>query len=464
MKILQVIHDFLPAHNAGSEIYTYNLSRELAKRHEVAVFCTEVVQNKPQYTLMNRSFGGLRIYEAVHKQSFADFEATYLDPEMDRLFRRILRKEKPDVVHLQHLQYHSMNYIREAHALDIPVLFTLHEYCLQCSRKGLMLREDLSLCHEIDVERCADCVANDTMMPAVYRQKRVPFHDVVKSYIPPRLKRMVIKRLVKYGFMEPPSAPQPEPGRDYLGEVQRRRQVILERCAEVDRFIAPSPFLRQQFIKFGIDADRIVGSDYGFVDAGYSQVKRSQSDKVRFGFIGTLVEFKGAHVILDAFRKLPEGVSDLRIYGGLDTWPPYTERLKALATRADCRLMGRMENDKVAEILADLDVLIVPSLWFENSPLTIHEAFLAGIPVITTDLGGMADLVQHDVNGLLFERGNAESLAAVMRRVIDELDLLPRLTAGIGAIKTIEDDAADHERWYQELIDARRGAGVGGAR
>ncbi len=461
MKILQVIHDFLPHHNAGSEIYTYNLSRELAKRHDVTVFCTECVPDKPQYELMEREFGGLRILEAVHNQAFETFERTYEDPEMDRLFRRILEREKPDVVHIQHLQYHSINYVREAHRRDIPVLYTLHEYCLACPRKGLMLREDLSLCPEVVVDRCADCVANDSMAPVVIGRTRARFDERMKALVPARLRRMVTKRLVKYGFMKPPGPAQPA-GRDFASEIRVRRDAVLDRCAEVDRFIAPSRFLRSQFVKFGIDPDRIVFSDYGFVDEGYREIERTKSDKVRFGFVGTLVEFKGAHLIVDAFHRLPENAAaELRIYGDLGTFPPYTQRLEKLAVRESCRLMGRFENHRVAEILADLDVLIVPSLWFENSPLTIHEAFLAGIPVITTDLGGMADLVEDDKNGLRFERGNPEDLAEKMRRLIEDPELLARLAPTGDEVKAIEDDARDHERWYAELIEARRGAGTG---
>jgi len=459
MKILQVIHDFLPGHNAGSEIYTFHLSRELARRHEVVVFCTECVPEKPQYTLLERSFEGLRIYEAVHNHAFRTFEQTYLDPEMDRLLQGILAREEPDVVHIQHLQYHSLNYIREAHRRRIPVLYTLHEYCLPCPRKGLMLREDLSLCPSIIVERCADCLANDSMVPVVVSQNRFRLDEWVKAHVPGRLRRMVTKRLVKYGLMRP-SEPKSAPARDHAREIRERRDAILERLREVDLFIAPSKFLRRTFIDYGVEPERIRYSDYGFVDEGYGKIERRPSERVRFGFVGTLVEFKGAHVAVEAFRRLPEGAAELRVYGSLDTFPPYTARLEALADRPGCRLMGRFENHRVAQILADLDVLIVPSLWYENSPLTIHEAFLARIPVITTDLGGMADLVQDGKNGLLFERGDPESLAEKMRRFVEDPALVGKLAAGIEPVKTIEQDAADHERIYEELI-ARRAERVG---
>jgi glycosyltransferase involved in cell wall biosynthesis len=461
MKILQVIHDFLPRHNAGSEICTYYLSRELGRRHEVAVFCTECIPDKAQYTLYERRYEGIPVFEAVHNHAYRTFEQTYLDARMDRLFRGILRRFRPDVVHLQHLQYHSIGYIREAHALGIPVVFTLHEYFLLCPRKGLMLRDDLSLCSGVDVDRCADCLQNDSMMPGIVGETRFRLDEWAKAHVPARLRRMVHKRLVKYGLVSPPAAKPPEPaGRDHREEIRSRRDAVLERCREVDLFLSPSRFLRRKFIEFGIDPERIRFSDNGFVDAGYGAVERTPSDRVRFGFVGTLVAFKGAHLAVEAFHRLPEDANaELRIYGDLETFPPYTETLRARLRDPRCRLMGRFENAKVAEILASLDVLVVPSVWYENSPLTIHEAFLSGVPVIATDLGGMADLVEDGVNGLLFERGNAESLARKMEQLVREPATIRRLADGIGEVKTIEEQAREVEAIYEELIEKRKGGG-----
>jgi hypothetical protein len=92
-------------------------------------------------------------------------------------------------------------------------------------------------------------------------------------------------------------------------------------------------------------------------------------------------------------------------------------------------------------ILADLDVLVVPSKWIENAPFIIREAFAAGVPVVASNLGGMAEMVRHGVDGLLFPAGNAEALAVALKRMIDEPDLLDRLKSGIVRPMSIEDDA-----------------------
>ncbi|MCA9322432.1 MAG: glycosyltransferase, partial [Planctomycetes bacterium] len=109
-------------------------------------------------------------------------------------------------------------------------------------------------------------------------------------------------------------------------------------------------------------------------------------------------------------------------------------------------------NGRIAEVLAGIDVLVVPSLWFENSPLTIHEAWLAGIPVLASDRGGMAELVDDGVNGLHFRLGDADDLRAKIRRLIDDRQLVRQLSNRPGVVKNIRDDAVDMEARYRRLV------------
>src|SRR6266403_1933587 len=113
---------------------------------------------------------------------------------------------------------------------------------------------------------------------------------------------------------------------------------------------------------------------------------------------------------------------------------------------------GAYDNDRVGEVLADLDVVVVPSLWYENSPLTIQEAFIAGVPVITADAGGMAELVRDDVDGLRFRRGDVEDLRAKLQRVAADPEILERLRRGIPAVPTIEKHAAQLVDRYRSLL------------
>jgi glycosyltransferase involved in cell wall biosynthesis len=113
---------------------------------------------------------------------------------------------------------------------------------------------------------------------------------------------------------------------------------------------------------------------------------------------------------------------------------------------------GAFPHEKLGEMLSGLDVLIVPSLWHENNPRVIQEAFACKIPVIASDVGGISEFVQHEVNGLLFERGNVNDLQKQLRCVVREPRLLERLQSGIPFVKLIEDEVSEFEAIYKTLI------------
>jgi glycosyltransferase involved in cell wall biosynthesis len=197
-----------------------------------------------------------------------------------------------------------------------------------------------------------------------------------------------------------------------LRQIERRLITVHEALAAVDLFIAPSRFLRERFIEFGLPPEKILYKDNGFDLAPFLAVqRRPRTEKpVVFAYIGTLVEHKGVHVLVEAFNAIDPAAAELRIYGDPQVFPQYTVRLRALATHPRLSLVGGFDNRDIARILAEVDALVVPSLWFENSPLTIHEALLAGVPVIASNLGGMAEYVEHGRTGLLFRTGDVEDL------------------------------------------------------
>ena len=94
-------------------------------------------------------------------------------------------------------------------------------------------------------------------------------------------------------------------------------------------------------------------------------------------------------------------------------------------------------------------------MWYENSPLVILEAFAARRPVIGTRVGGIAEIVQDNINGLLFERGNAEDLAHVMLRVVDDPSLLARLAQSIPPPRTVQQDMGDMMPIYEKVLDKK---------
>jgi len=227
-----------------------------------------------------------------------------------------------------------------------------------------------------------------------------------------------------------------------------------EMLEAVDLFIAPSHFLRDFFIAHGVPADRIIYSDNGMQVAHFAGFRREPSDQLRFGFIGTLIPSKGVHILIEAFNPVPPNRARLLIFGvdvPFDGWPGYDCDLRRMATNPSIAFMGGFANEQVADVLSSIDVLVVPSIWYENSPLTIHEAFLARIPVIAANLGGMAEYVHHMHNGLLFRPRDPADLRTQMMKLIENPGLLEVLRTNIPAVKSIAENAAEMEELYSRV-------------
>jgi glycosyltransferase involved in cell wall biosynthesis len=600
MRILQVIHDFLPHHAAGSELYTFYLAKELQKRHSVYVMFTEVDHAKAQYHYRRSSYQGLPYYEVVHNHLYRRFEDTYADARMDRAFSRILDEVHPDVVHLQHLLNHSLGYIAIAKQRGIPVVFTLHDYWLSCFNGGQRIRPDLSICDEVDVTLCAECArrfGGGAYLASTLASKVLGIAgrkgegslldrlasariDAPKNFVrldqfnlggeprpvliahPPARVEFALdaragtrldfavamapstftkpgggvtfeihgpegilwsrsldpkarpedRRWVEDGVIlpasgdgrvtlslvtrsqptadnqhctagwaglrleMPPAAEQErlapakalfraverflstESESKRAARVERRLARVREACRDVDLFLAPSPFLRRKMIEFGLPAERVVESDYGMRADLLQPFRRKASNVVRFGYIGSLVPHKGIHVLVDAFRKVAlngaSGRAVLKVHGNPSWYPDYAAKLRAAAAGLPIDFLGEFDNQGAAEIFAGLDVLVVPSVWWENAPITIHEAILTGTPVIASNLGGMADFVRHGENGLLFKAGDADDLASQIDWLVEDPSRLDLLRQPAVTIKTMGQDAADMEQRYLELIGA----------
>ena len=222
----------------------------------------------------------------------------------------------------------------------------------------------------------------------------------------------------------------------------------------VDCFIAPSRHLMDLLAEFGLDRSRMVYSDYGTDLQEFARRRRSRRPSggpLRIGFLGSVQPVKGVHVLLQALQDLDPRSYEAFVWGNADAKPEYRRTLQRWLTPS-ITLAGPVEQAEVADVLASTDVLVVPSIWWENSPLVIHEAFAAGVPVVCSDVGGMAELVQDGVSGLHFRTADPSDLARRLQALIDDPRLIDHLRAGIPKLKDISRDAAWHSSLYEAVI------------
>jgi glycosyltransferase involved in cell wall biosynthesis len=221
---------------------------------------------------------------------------------------------------------------------------------------------------------------------------------------------------------------------------------------DVDLFLAPSEFLRQRYIACGVPPAKIIFARYGL--RPFKRLPRTRPpEPLAFGYIGALHAHKGIDLLLRAFAPLA-GRAELHIHGSAFGSPISESYWRRVWGRPQPSVFfhGPYDNVRVSEVLATLDVVVVPSQWYENSPLTIQEAFLAGVPVVTADCGGMAELVRNGIDGLHFRLGDEEDLRRTLARLIEDPALLERLRSGIPEVPHIDRQAAAVRARYDALL------------
>ena len=212
--------------------------------------------------------------------------------------------------------------------------------------------------------------------------------------------------------------------------------------------------MQQTLIANGLPAEKIEYLPYGIDISRITRHEgKGQAPTLRVVFTGTLFEHKGVDVLVKAVRSLPESVPvELKLHGKLDDFPAFVEKLRGLiAGDRRITLCGPYDNTQLDAILAAADVLVCASIWYENTPLVVYEAHAAGVPVIGTDLAGIAEVVHHEVNGLLFKRGDAADLARAIRRLAEDRPLVARLAAATIPPMTIPDHVAELEKIYARV-------------
>ncbi len=172
--------------------------------------------------------------------------------------------------------------------------------------------------------------------------------------------------------------------------------------------------------------------------------------KVRLGFIGQIAPHKGAHLILDALRRCGRDNLSLTIWGSESQAPAYAERLRAQAQALPVTFRGTVPRSELAGALGSIDYLVIPSTWYENSPLILLQALATHTPPIVSDVPGMTEFVEHGRNGFHFERGNVDSLVRVLQRVADDPELVDRLSAATSYDRVPADMAKDVAAMYAD--------------
>jgi glycosyltransferase involved in cell wall biosynthesis len=443
MRILLITHFFPPRYNAGTENYTLGLAKSLqSKGHDVRVVCTEDWDTGASYCngITEDIYQGVPVKRIHLNWMMAEDpnRILYYSHEMKTWLSQLLVQESCDIVHILSTYSFGVGIMESVKEARIPLVLTLMDFWFLCPSVQL-LRSNSELCDGVTTAlECQSCLMVDSGVARKFVGLGIS-PEVQALFWGPLSHLTIIAK--QRGF------------RGNLLNMSDRKSMLKEAIELPDLVLTHSRIVREMFSRHTGRNIKIVqnGHDLSWLNA---YMGKTSSQKLRIGYVGQIIPIKGVHVLIKAFKWADLGSrAKLEIWGGLEKDPEYTGRLRALIENdSSIALHGRFLHDNLAEVFSNIDVLVVPSLWYENAPLVIQEAFAAETPVITTNLGGMAEMVSHDVNGLLFERGNTEDLAGQLRRLIEDPGLLERLMTGIPKVKTIEEEVGELETLYRELV------------
>lgn len=413
MKIAQMVGWYFPDSTGGSETYVASLSAELRRMgHEVVVVVPHESDDSTEHE-------GLRV------RRYARW------PEDAENLARVLVDEKPDVAHFQSWT-RGMDHchLKRSAELGIRTMMTAHTAEAFCAR-GTMLRWGRVACDgEMRPLRCSACYLQGRGLAA-------PLAMVAAGL----------------GGVAPFSAKM---SRGRLSTSLGLPSVIASRRAEMhgvwkgcERVFAVCGWVKEALVRNGCPAEKLVLARQGSMFHAGVGLERVKSQTVRFGFLGRLHPSKGAHLAIKAFRCLKPSSVHLELKG-VEGEPSHAVELHGLA-RGDERIRWVESSGDVRAWLEGVDALVVPSLIMETGPLVVYEAFASGVPVIGSRLGGISELVHHEVNGLLFDPGSVDALVTQLGRFAANADLRATLRRGIGRVRTMREVAEEMDHYYRGM-------------
>lgn len=465
MRILYITHAYPPLSTGGTELSTQAMAQRMqAAGHDVRVLCAgkwgagERYWNGESRDVVD----GIAVTRLQINWSLASDPNRYLydNPHVAVYLEGYLAAYQPDVVHVTSCVTLSSSVISTSLASSYPTLVTLTDFWFICPQIQL-IKGSRALCDgHVAPGECIECMLWDT------RTYRWPRKVLPKAAVR-RMLELVAQR---------PGLTRRAGLRGMAFDVVERRKVLQHRLAACDRIIVKSEYVRRVFQAHGVPTGLLTVLPDGDDTRWGAQAVRSRTKEagnpvasetsattpesslprtLRIGYLGHIVHSKGVHVLLQAFKGLPPS-AELRIYGDNQHAPDYSTWLQQLSAE-DSRISfcGKYTHEQLAEIMSALDVVVVPSIWPETFNHVIREAFIAGIPVVASDIGAIPEIVQNEVNGLLFPAGDSPALQHCLQRLLEQPELLEHLSANIPAVKSIEQHSQELESLYQQVLQSR---------
>lgn len=444
--ILIITPRYPPSHLAGSELRARKMALWLtANSYIVEVICIEDAQPGQTDQIM-------RVDDTIHEgvtvhrlhisytKGVNGFRQSYEHKDIAQYLEEFMLSKRPNIVHLISGNKVSGATLEVAQRLGVPTVVTLTDYWFICPQINLT-RSNGHLCGgPYSALDCTRCLLGKSRRFRLPEELFPRFTDLAWSFF---------AKYAKKHF-------------SFYKEVERRQQFLLEVLNQADAVISPTLSLQSRFVKAGMTTPLylvrhgLMLHELGIDDAW----PKSDSDLIRFGYLGRLSYTKGVDLLLEAFAKLSqeyENVS-LTIWGQIEPDSQYCQELQNKgATIIRCDFRGSYEPKQLGEIFQDIDVLVMPARWPEIGPFVIFEAFAAQTPVIAARIGNIPEIVLDGRNGILFTPNSLDGLIKSMLAFIEEPELCNQFRESIPPVRSDNDEMKETLAVYKQVWECISG-------
>ncbi|MES2606910.1 MAG: glycosyltransferase, partial [Pseudomonadota bacterium] len=440
MRIMHVPFSFFPSVAGGTEVYVQTLARELKSLGIDSVVVApgasrESYQwdNQPVFRFPGSS--GLSL-PAQHGAG---------DPVAAQEFGKILDETKPDLVHFHALTASASGLaMTEARRRNLPVLLTYHTPTVSCVR-GSMMKWGSEPCDgRMRSQLCTACCLHGKGMARTTA--------TALSWLPAGMLDWIGRQL--------------QPGRlatalRLPALVRLRHSATRQAFALCDAVVAVCEWVSAVLRVNAVPMGKVCVSRQGVALGTALQTSISRESQqvlarpLRLAYFGRIEQVKGVHVLAAALaldKGLPVTLDVFGIRGDESLW----QQLAAQALE-DSRLglHDAVAADTVVTAMQKHDLVVVPSQWLETGPLVVYEAMAAGVPVLGSDLGGIAEIVTHDVTGFLVEANDPGAWLVALRSIIDHPEMLARWRQQLTPPRTMHDVAIDMAQLYTRQLSGQ---------
>ncbi len=442
MKVIHVPFGFRPDPVGGTEVYVEALAREQQRRGLETVVAAPGGENSA-HTDAGLS---VRRFATTGSQSLNSLYGDG-DETARREFETIMDQERPDLVHLHAFTSAvSAGLAADAHQRGVRLVFTYHTPTVSCQR-GTLLRWGREVCDgTLHVHLCAGCALQGLGLGRPV--------GAALGALPSGVGQVVGGIGLSGGLWT---------GLRMSDLVQSQHAAFRSLMQTMDRVVVLCQWAEELLVRNGVSKQKLMLSRHGLPEplTGPSRppgrsASRSSTSPLRIAFLGRLHPTKGLDVLLRALAAVPDARLALDVFGVPESTDSggYAGSVRALAG-VDPRIsfLAAVPNGEVTSLLSDYDLLAVPSLWLETGPLVVLEAFAAGIPVIGSNRGGIAELVEDHVNGLLVEPESVDAWSAALNELASDPALVRRLRAGVRPPRSMSDVADDMLVLYDGILD-----------